>query len=345
MEEARIRIGAFIGAHPESVYFCSGGTEANNFIIKGIASANKGLGNHVITTCVEHHSVTDACRFLEDNGFRVTYLPVDDHGLVDPDDVKRAITDGTILISVMHANNEVGTIQPIKEIGEIAGEKRIAFHTDAVQTVGHIPVNVNDLCVDALSASAHKLYGPKGVGIAYIKRGIRIAPSLHGGGQESHFRPGTQNLPGIVGFGKAVDMAAREMGAESDRLINLKNRLVDGLFGCIDDIKLNGHPEKRLFNNVNVTVQGVGSEKLLLALRLEGISASNGSACNSLSGNPSHVLLSMGLSPQSCKSSLRFTLGNETTDEDIDRVIEVLRAAVRRFRTLQPEPANSFWPE
>ena len=332
LEEARVGIANFMGAHPGDTFFCGGGTEANNLIIKGIAFANKGSGNHIITTSIEHHSVIHTCRFLEENGFRVTYLPADKYGMVKPHLAERAITDKTILISVMHANNEVGTIEPIAEIGGIARGRKIPFHTDAVQTFGHIPVDVNDLCVDALSASAHKLYGPKGVGIAYVRKGIRVAPVLHGGRQESGFRAGTENVPGIIGFGKAVEIARQRMEEESKKVSRLRKKLVDGLFETIEGIRINGHPAIRLPNNVNVSIEGVEGERILMALRLEGICASNGSACNSSSKEPSHVLLSMGVSPDSCRNSLRFTLGSFTTDEEVDFLIHILGQEVKRHR-------------
>jgi cysteine desulfurase len=338
LEEARVRIARFIGAHPGEVYFVSGGTEANNFIIKGIAFANENRGNHIITTSIEHHSVIDPCAFLEKKGFRVTYLPVYQDGMVDPDIVKGAITDKTILISVMHANNEVGTIEPIAEIGRIARERGIYFHTDAVQTVGHLPLDVNNLHIDALSASAHKLHGPKGIGIAYVKRGVRLIPSMYGGEQEGNYRAGTENLPGIVGFSKAAEIAEKEMKKETERLILLRDRFIKGLFASIEHIRLNGHPVRRLPNNVNISIDGIDGDAMLLDLRLESICASNGAACHSSRTEPSHVLLSMGLSDEAAGYALRFTLGRYTTEHDISRVLEVLARAVKRLTKFRPTP-------
>jgi cysteine desulfurase len=338
LEEARVRIARFIGAHPGEVYFVSGGTEANNFIIKGIAFANENRGNHIITTSIEHHSVIDPCAFLEKKGFRVTYLPVYQDGMVDPDIVKGAITDNTILISVMHANNEVGTIEPIAEIGRIARERGIYFHTDAVQTVGHLPLDVNNLHIDALSASAHKLHGPKGIGIAYVKRGVRLIPSMYGGEQEGNYRAGTENLPGIVGFSKAAEIAEKEMKKETERLILLRDRFIKGLFASIEHIRLNGHPVRRLPNNVNISIDGIDGDAMLLDLRLESICASNGAACHSSRTEPSHVLLSMGLSDEAAGYALRFTLGRYTTEHDISRVLEVLARAVKRLTKFRPTP-------
>jgi cysteine desulfurase len=338
LEEARVRIARFIGAHPGEVYFVSDGTEANNFIIKGIAFANENRGNHIITTSIEHHSVIDPCAFLEKKGFRVTYLPVYQDGMVDPDIVKGAITDKTILISVMHANNEVGTIEPIAEIGRIARERGIYFHTDAVQTVGHLPLDVNNLHIDALSASAHKLHGPKGIGIAYVKRGVRLIPSMYGGEQEGNYRAGTENLPGIVGFSKAAEIAEKEMKKETERLILLRDRFIKGLFASIEHIRLNGHPVRRLPNNVNISIDGIDGDAMLLDLRLESICASNGAACHSSRTEPSHVLLSMGLSDEAAGYALRFTLGRYTTEHDISRVLEVLARAVERLKKFRPTP-------
>jgi len=336
LEEARERVATLIGARSEEIVFTSSGTEADNLAIKGVAYANENRGSHIITTSIEHHAVIEPCRFLEKRGFRVTYLPVDRYGLVDPEDVKRAITDKTILISVMHANNEIGTIEPIAEIGRIAREKGICFHTDAVQTVGHIPVNVNELGVDMLSVSAHKLYGPKGVGALYIRKGTRMIPLMHGGEQERGRRPGTENVPGIIGFGRAAEIAQRDMGGEAKHLVGLRDKLIEGLYKRIDGVFLNGHPTERLPNNVNISIEYVEGESVLLNLDLEGIAASTGSACSSGSLEPSHVLLAMGLSHQKAHGSLRLTLGRETTDEDIVRVLEVLPPIVARLRAMSP---------
>jgi len=336
IEEARSKVADLIGAEGEEIVFTSGGTEADNFALEGVAFANEPKGNHIITSSIEHHAVIETCKFLERRGFRVTYLPVDEYGLVAPDDVKRAITDKTILISVMQANNEVGTIEPIAEIGKITREAGIYFHTDAVQTVGHIPVDVNELGVDLLSMSAHKLYGPKGVGALYIKKGTKLIPFMHGGEQERRRRASTENVPGIVGFGKAVELAQQEMTEEAKRLSSLRDQLTKGLLERIDRTRLNGHPIKRLPNNVNISVDFVEGESMLLNLDLEGICASTGSACSSSSLEPSHVLLALGLSPEQAHGSLRFSLGKWTTEEEIGRVLEVLPKIVAKLRAMSP---------
>ncbi len=336
IEEARTMVAELIGARSEEIIFTSGGTEADNFALKGIACASEHKGEHIITTSVEHHAVMESCKFLEKKGFKVTYLPVDGYGLVDPQDVKKAITDKTILISVMHANNEVGTIEPIGEIGKIAKEAGLCFHSDAVQTVGHIPVNVDELGVDLLSISAHKFYGPKGVGALYVRKGTRLAPYMHGGEQEKRHRAGTENVPAIMGLGKAVELARQEMSKETERLTYLREQLIKGLMERIDHIRLNGHPLKRLPNNVNVSVDFVEGESMLLNLDLEGICASTGSACSSSSLEPSHILLALGLPPEQAHGSLRFTLGRENTGEDIERVLEVLPRIVAKLRAMSP---------
>ena len=336
IEEARVKVADLIGARDEEIVFTSGGTEADNFALKGVAYANENRGNHIITSSIEHHAVIETCKFLERSGFRVTYLPVDEYGLVDPDDVEKAITDKTILISVMQANNEMGTVQPIAEIGRIAKEAGIYFHTDAVQTVGHIPVDVNELGVDLLSMSAHKFYGPNGVGALYIRKGTKLTPFMHGGEQERRRRASTENVPGIVGFGKAVELTQQEMSREAKRLTYLRDQLIKGLLERIDHIRLNGHPTMRLPNNVNVSVDFVEGESMLLNLDLEGICASTGSACSSSSLEPSHVLLALGLSPEQAHGSLRFSLGKWTSEEEIGRVLEVLPPIVAKLRAMSP---------
>ena len=336
IEEARAKVADLIGARDEEIVFTSGGTEADNFAIKGVAYANEGKGNHIITSAIEHHAVIETCKFLERRGVRVTYLPVDECGLVEPDDVRRAISDKTILISVMHANNEVGTIEPMAEISKIAKEGGIYFHTDAVQTVGHIPADVNELGVDLLSMSAHKLYGPKGVGALYIRKGTKVVSFMHGGEQERRRRASTENVPGIVGFGKAVELAQQEMGEEAERLTSLRDQLINGLLERIDHTRLNGHPIKRLPNNVNISVDFVEGESMLLNLDLEGICASTGSACSSSSLEPSHVLLAMGLPHEQAHSSLRFSLGKWNTEEEIGQVLEVLPRIVAKLRAMSP---------
>jgi len=336
IEEARDKVAALISARDEEIVFTSGGTEADNFAIKGVAYANEMKGDHIITSSIEHHAVIETCKFLERRGFRVTYLPVDEYGLVDPNDVKKAITDKTILISVMQASNEVGTVEPIAEIGRIAKEAGIYFHTDAVQTVGHIPVDVNELGVDLLSMSAHKLYGPKGVGALYIRKGTKLIPFMHGGEQERRRRASTENVPGIVGFGKAVELAQQEISEEAERLTYLRDQLINGLLERIDHTRLNGHPIMRLPNNVNVSVDFIEGESMLLNLDLEGICASTGSACSSASLEPSHVLLALGLAHEQAHGSLRFSLGKWSTDEEIERVLDVLPGIVAKLRAMSP---------
>ena len=336
IEEARAKVVDLVGARDEEIIFTSGGTEANNFAIKGVAFASSSKENHIITSSIEHRAVIETCKFLERMGVKVTYLPVDEYGLVDPDDVRRAITDKTILISVMHANNEVGTIEPIAEIGRIAREAGIYFHTDAVQTVGHIPVDVNGLGVDLLSMSAHKLYGPKGIGALYIRKGTKLVSFMHGGGQERGWRASTANVPGIVGFGKAVEIARQEMNQEAERLVSLRDKLIGGLLKQIDHTRLNGHPVKRLPNNVNVSIEFVEGESMCLNLDLAGIGVSTGSACSSASLETSHVLLAMGLSHEQAQGSLRFSLGKWTAEEEIARVLEVLPPIVARLRAMSP---------
>jgi cysteine desulfurase len=336
IEEARTKVANLIGARDEEIIFTSGGTEADNFALKGVAYANENKGNHIITSSIEHHAVIETGKFLEGRGFRVTYLPVDKYGLVEPDDVRRAITDKTILISVMHASNEVGTIEPITEIGRITKEAGVYFHTDAVQTAGHVPVDVNKLGVDLLSMSAHKLYGPKGIGALYIRKGTKLVPFMHGGGQERKRRASTENVAGIVGFGKAVELAQQEMSQEAERLTYLRDKLAAGLLERIDHARLNGHPLMRLPNNVNISVDYVEGESMLLNLDLEGICASTGSACSSSSLEPSHVLLAMGLSPEQAHGSLRFSLGRWTTKDEIERVLEVLPPIVAKLRAMSP---------
>jgi cysteine desulfurase len=336
VEEARDKVAHLIGARSEEIVFTSGGTEADNFAVKGVAYANRQRGNHIITTSIEHHAVLEPCKFLEGQGFEVTYLPIDKYGLVDPEDVRKAITDKTILISVMHANNEIGTIEPIPEIAKIAQRQEIYFHTDAVQTIGHIPVNVDALGVDLLSISAHKIYGPKGIGALYIRKGTRIVPFMHGGEQERGRRASTENVPAIVGFGKAVEIAESEMQDEMERLTSLRDELIRGLFERMEGIYLNGHPSQRLPSNVNISVEFVEGESMAISLDLDGIAASTGSACASNAIEASHVLLALGLPAWLCHGSLRLSLGRETTREDMERVLEVLPRIVSRLRAMSP---------
>lgn len=337
VEEARVRVAEIIGANDlDEVIFTSGGTEADNWALKGIALANRTRGNHIITSRIEHHAIIEPCHSLEKQGFSVTYLPVDNYGMVDPDDVKKAITTKTILVSIMHANNEVGTIQPVAEIGKITRAAGVYLHTDAVQTVGHIPVDVDDLGVDLLSISAHKLYGIKGVGALFIRKNTKIEPLIQGGAQENQARAGTENVPGIVGFGKAAELAGKEIEAEAQRISSLRDELIHGILTNIENTRLNGHPEQRLPNNVNVSFDFVEGEPICLNLDLAGICVSTGSACSSESAEASHVLLAMGLTPEQARSSIRFSYGKWSTAEDNKRVLEVLSRTVSRLRAISP---------
>lgn len=336
VEAARETAASFLGAKPAEIVFTSGGTESNNFAIKGIAYANRNKGNHIIISSIEHHAVTEPCHFLEKQGFEVTILPVDEYGVVDPNDVRKAITGRTILISIMHANNEIGTIQPIGEIGKIAGEQGVYLHTDAVQTFAHLPFTVGELGVSLLSLSAHKLYGPKGIGALYIRQGTRIVPFMHGGEQEGRRRASTHNVPGIVGLAKAVEVAREKLQEEMATQTRLRDRLIRGILARIDCSRLNGHPKKRLPNNANVSIEFVEGESMLLSLDMEGIACSSGSACSSASLDPSHVLLAIGLSHQMAHGSLRFSVGRYTEEGDIDRVVEALPPIVERLRSMSP---------
>ncbi len=336
IEEAREKVARLVGAKSDEIVFTGSGTEADNFAIKGVAYAKEHEGKHIITTAIEHHAVMETCKFLEKRGFKVTYLSVDRDGLVDLGEVKKAITDETILISVMHANNEIGTIEPIQEIARIAKDREICFHTDAVQAVGHLPVDVDELKVDLVSISAHKLCGPKGVGALYIRKGTKIVPFMHGGEQEHGRRASTQNVPGIVGFGKACQLAQKEMGQEKERLETLRDKLINGILNRIDHVHLNGHPTQRLPNNVNISLEFVEGESILLNLDLVGIAASTGSACSSSVLEASHVLLALGLPHESAHSSLRLSLGQETTEKDIDYVLEKLPQIVNKLRAMSP---------
>jgi cysteine desulfurase len=336
VEEARAKVARLIGAREDEIVFTGSGTEADNFALKGIAFANKSKGNHIITSSIEHHAVLESCKFLGKMDFKITYLPVDGYGMVDPQDVKKAITGKTILISIMHANNEIGTVQPISEISKVAKEAGVYFHTDAVQTAGHIPADVKELGVDLLAMSAHKLYGPKGVGLLYIKKGTKILPFLNGGAQERGRRASTENVPGIVGFGKAAELAGLETNSETARITRLRDKLTTGIQKNIEHIKLNGHPVKRLPNNVNISVEFVEGEAMCLNMDMSGICISTGSACSSTSLEASHVLLAIGLDPVKAHGSLRFTLGKWTTEEEIDKVLETLPHIVGKLRAMSP---------
>ncbi len=343
IEEARQKVADLIGAKPEEIYFTSGGTEADNIAIIGTAMARRKKGNHIITSSIEHHAVLETCEYLAKNGFEATFLPVDKYGMVNPDDVAGAIRKETVLVTIMHANNEIGTIQPIAEIGRITREHGVALHSDAVQTLAKIPVNVDDLGVDLLSLSAHKIYGPKGIGALYARKGMRLQPIMHGGGQERKLRSGTENTPGIVGFGKAAEVGGREMEQESARVKGLRDKLIRRVLAEIPSVTLNGHPEQRLPNNANVSIALVEGESLVLSLDLEGVAVSSGSACSSGSLQPSHVLKALGLPHEMMHGSLRMTLGRANSEEDIDYVVEALKKIAVRLRSFSPlaQPVHS----
>jgi cysteine desulfurase len=336
VDEAREKVAAFIGARPDEIVFTSTGTEANNFAIKALAAAKQQNGNHIITSSIEHHSVLHSCKKLEKQGFEVTYLPVDKYALVDPGEVSKALKQSTILVSIMHANHEVGTIQPIEEISRIVKEKKIVFHTDAVQTVGTLPVDVNKLSVDLLSLSGHQFYGPKGVGALYIRRGVRMAPFIDGGIQEDGKRAGTENVPAIVGLGKAVEISEQEMGPAAQRIRKLRDAMEAGIREKVPYIHVNGHPEKRLPGYLSVCAQFVEGESMVLFLNMEGIAASSGSTCSSKALKSSHVLAAMGVPPEIAQGSLLFVLGRENTEEDVNRFLEVFPPVVQRLREMSP---------
>jgi len=341
IENARIQVAQLIHAEPEEIVFTSGGTESDNTALFSAFYALRDKGNHIITTAIEHHAVLHCCVFLEKLGAKVTYVRPDKDGIVRVEDIEKAVTPQTILISVMHANNEIGTIQPVEAIGQMAKKYGILFHTDAVQTVGHIPVDVQKMQVDFLSLSGHKLYGPKGVGALYIRKGVPFVPFLHGGGQERGRRSSTHNVPGIVGLGKAVEIAREEMEIESRRIQNLRDRLLSQLEAQIPGIQCNGHRTQRLPNNINISVDHVEGESLLMNLDLEGIAVSSGSACSSASQEPSHVLTAIGLSPEQARGAVRLTLGRFTTEAECDRVVEVFCEIVTRLRNLSSFGKNS----
>jgi cysteine desulfurase len=336
VDEAREQIAKAIGADSKEIFFTGGGSEADNWAIKGIAYANKSKGNHIITSKIEHHAVLHVCEYLEKHGFEVTYLDVDEYGFVDLNQLREAITDKTILITIMYVNNEIGTIQPIKEIAHIAKENNVYFHTDAVQALGNVAIDVKDLGVDLMNFSSHKIYGPKGIGAMYIRKGVKIDPLIHGGAQERRKRAGTENVPGMVGFGKAVELATANLISHREHLINLRDKLIKKVMDNIDYVKLNGHPEKRHPGNANFCFKYIEGESLLLSLDMVGIAGSSGSACTSGSLDPSHVLLAIGLSHEIAHGSLRLTIGDFTTEEDIDYVVENLVKIVDRLRQMSP---------
>lgn len=338
LEEARQQVATAIGAEPKEIIFTGSGTEADNIAILGTARfmAKQNKGKHIITSAVEHHAVLDTCKELAKEGFEVTVLPVDEDGLVSIDSVKQALRDDTILVTIMHANNEVGTIQPIAEIGALLKDHQAIFHTDAVQTVGKIPVDVKELGVDLLALSAHKLYGPKGVGALYIRKGVRVQPLMAGGGQERKIRPSTENIAGIIGLAKAIQLAVENLAEEKQRLETLRDKLATALLSTVPATKLNGHPVKRLPHNMNISFEYIEGEALILSADMKGIAVSSGSACTSGSLDPSHVLMAMGLSHQTAHGSLRMTLGRDTTDEDIDYVVQELQVIAERLRAMSP---------
>ena len=325
-----------LGAKANEIYFTAGGSESDNWALKATAEAYKGKGNHIITTKIEHHAILHTAEYLEKQGFEVTYLDVDENGMVRLDELKAAIRPTTILISVMFANNEIGTIEPIKEIGEIAKENGILFHTDAVQAFGQVPINVDECKIDMLSASGHKLNGPKGIGFLYIRTGVKIRSFVHGGGQERKRRAGTENVPGIVGFGVATERAVRTMKERTQQEAKLRDYLIERVLSEVPYTKLNGHPGTRLPNNANFSFRFIEGESLLIMLDMKGICASSGSACTSGSLDPSHVLLAIGLPHEIAHGSLRLTLSEETTKEDIDYVVESIKEIVAKLRAMSP---------
>lgn len=336
IDKARNRIAKAINADPAEIYFTGGGSEADNWAIKGIALANKNKGNHIITTKIEHHAVLHTCEYLEKQGFEVTYLDVDEEGSIRLEELKNAIKPSTILVTIMTANNEIGTVQPIKEIGAICKERKVFFHTDAVQAIGHIDMDVKNMDIDALSLSGHKIYGPKGVGVLYLRKGIKIHNLVHGGAQERNRRAGTENVAGIVGLGKAIELAMENLTEEKERLTYLRDKLIKGLLE-IPYSKLNGSVgDKRLPGNVNISFEFIEGESVLLMLDAKGICASSGSACTSGSLDPSHVLLAIGLPHEVAHGSLRLTMGAKTTEEEVDYVIETVPAIVQRLRDMSP---------
>ncbi|MFA7468588.1 MAG: cysteine desulfurase NifS [Desulfotomaculaceae bacterium] len=336
VEQARRKVAKAIGADYREVYFTSGGTEADNLAVKGAAYAGKDRGNHIITSAIEHHAVIDACRQLEAEGFQLTVLPVDSSGMVALEDVRSVITDQTILISIMHANNEVGTVQPLEEIGKLAREKGIILHTDAVQSVGKIEVNVKSLNVDLLSLSAHKIYGPKGVGALYVREGVKLYPLVNGGRQERGLRPGTENVAGIVALGKAMELAAEGLTGEMMRIDSLRKKLMTGIENNIPHAVFNGHPVKRVPNILNYSFKYIEGEALLLGLDLRKIAVSSGSACSSGSMEPSPVLVAMGVPFEVARSSLRISLGKYNTQKDVDYFLASLKEVVERLREMSP---------
>ena len=336
IDEAREKVASLLNADPSEIVFTAGGSESDNLAIKGVANVLKNKSNHIITTQVEHPAVLTTCQYMEKRGCKVTYLPVDHDGMIDLDDLRGSITNKTVLISIMYANNETGTLFPIKEIGEIAADNGIVFHTDAVQAVGKIPIDVKDLTVDLLSLAGHKLYAPKGIGCLYVKKGTSLVPLIHGGHQEGGRRAGTENTPGIVGLGKACEIANRDMESQLKRITKLRDSLYEGIIDKLDHVKLNGHPVKRIPNTLNLSFEFIEGESLLINLDMEGVAVSSGSACTSGSLKPSPVLMAMAVPSEIAQGSIRFSLGLDNTEEDIEYVIGVLPEIVNRLRSMSP---------
>lgn len=336
MDEARGAVATAIGAKRDEIVFTSGGTEADNIAVTGVTSALSNKGRHIITSTIEHHAVLSTCQHLASMGFELTELPCDGHGIVDPQSVREAVRKDTVLITIMHANNETGVIQPIEEIGKIALEHGIVFHTDAVQSLGKLPLDVNALGVNLLSVSSHKLYGPKGVGALFVRRGTPLAPSTFGGHHERKRRAGTENVSGIVGFARAVELATLDMEARQGRVLQLRRKLEEGVLSTIPNVRLNGHPTKRLPSTASLCFEFIEGESLVLSLDMEGVAVSSGSACTSGSSEPSHVLLAMGVPPAIAQGSVRFSLGTENTESGVDYVLDVLPKIVERLRVMSP---------
>lgn len=336
IEDARKKVAAAFNAEPKEILFTSGASEADNWAIKGIAYSMRDKGNHIITTKIEHHAVLHTLEHLEKNGYEVTYLDVDENGLVDLTELENAITDKTILITIIFANNEIGTIQPVKEIGEIARKHNVYFHTDAVQAIGNVEIDVKEMNIDLMSLTAHKIYGPKGTGALYVKKGVKLHPYIHGGGQEFSRRAGTENVAGIVGFGAAIELATKDIAKKVEKISKLRDSYIEKILKEIPYVKLNGHPSKRLCNNTNMSFRYIEGEALLLSLDMKGICASSGSACTSGSLDPSHVLLAIGLPHEIAHGSLRVTFGDFNTMEDVDYIVESLKEIVARLRAMSP---------
>ncbi len=337
IDQARTSIAQALGAtSPDEIIFTSGGSESDNLALKGIAFSKRDKGNHIITSVIEHPAILSTCNYLMKRGFEITYLPVDQYGLVDPKALEQAITPHTILVSIMFANNEIGTIEPIKELAAVCKKKNVLFHTDAVQAVGKAPINVQEMGIDLLSLSGHKFHGPKGVGALYIRKGIKLETQIHGGHQEHGIRAGTYNVPGIAAMAKALELGVKEMGTEIKRLTELRERLYQGIIKNIPDVKRNGHPEKCLPNTLNVSFKYIEGEGILLRLDYEGIAISTGSACTSGSLEPSHVMLAIGLPHEDAHGSIRFSMGPDTTEADIDYTIEKVTSVVQTLREMSP---------